>query len=128
MHGDINDYGVTRMTVSILGTNYKILMRNRKQDKTLESADGYCDFSTRTIVIWDRSEAKEEILEYKDQDAYIRLTKRHEIIHAFLNESGLDTSSLTVNGAWARNEEMVDWLALQFPKIQAVFAKVGCDK
>lgn len=44
-------------------------------------------------------------------------TIRHEIIHAFLNESGLTDCALQPRGSWARNEEMVDWFAIQGPKI-----------
>jgi len=50
---------------------------------------------------------------------------RHEIIHAFLYESGLYGSSLS-SDRWALNEEMVDWLAIQFPKILKAFEDVGC--
>ena len=46
---------------------------------------------------------------------------RHEIVHAFLYESGLDVSS-----EWARNEEIVDWIALQTPKLQKAFEEAGC--
>jgi len=28
-------------------------------------------------------------------------------------------------GAWARHEEMVDWIAIQFPKIMKAFQEVG---
>ncbi len=42
--------------------------------------------------------------------------KRHEIIHAFLFESGL-----AENSEWAQNEEMVDFFAIQFPKLMEVF-------
>lgn len=47
-------------------------------------------------------------------------TLRHEIIHAFLAESGLWGSSEPAK-AWAMNEEMIDWIALQFPKILKAF-------
>lgn len=43
-----------------------------------------------------------------------------EIIHAFLYESGLDVNSLS-GGAWAKNEEMVDWMAIQMPKIYQAY-------
>ena len=33
---------------------------------------------------------------------------RHELVHAFLFESGLSVNS------WADNEEIVDWIAIQF--------------
>ena len=42
--------------------------------------------------------------------------KRHEIIHAFLFESGL-----AENSNWAQNEEMVDFFAIQFPKLLKAF-------
>ena len=49
---------------------------------------------------------------------------RHEIIHAFFNESGLSDNSFEFTGAWAKNEEMVDWLAIQSPKIFRVFQEL----
>ena len=53
----------------------------------------------------------------KAQEIYWKKTLRHEIMHAFLNESGLSDSSNQYGGAWAKNEEMVDWIALQGEKI-----------
>lgn len=49
---------------------------------------------------------------------------RHEVIHAFLFESGLAENSNT-SDAWAVNEEMVDWLAIQAPKIFSTFKKMN---
>lgn len=49
----------------------------------------------------------------------------HEITHAFLDESGLQHCSSVPMGAWARHEEMVDWIAIQFPKIMKAFQEVG---
>ena len=53
-------------------------------------------------------------------------TLRHEIVHAFLNESGLMDSTFAYDGGWSKNEEMVDWLAIQIPKIHKVFEEAGC--
>ena len=44
---------------------------------------------------------------------------RHEVIHAFLQESGL-----AENSEFGRNEEMVDWVAMQFPKMHEAFRKL----
>ena len=46
------------------------------------------------------------------------------MIHAFMFESGLDCNSNNVEG-WARNEEMVDWMAIQMPKIMDVYESVS---
>lgn len=67
---------------------------------------------------------KQSIDSKRDLVAYQRKVIRHEIIHAFLYESGLDNNSLS-GGAWAKNEEMVDWLSIQAPKIFKAFREAG---
>lgn len=42
-----------------------------------------------------------------------------------MNESGLSDSSNQYGGAWAKNEEMVDWFAIQSPKIFKVYSELG---
>lgn len=53
-----------------------------------------------------------------------KATLRHEIIHAFFNESGLMESSGRFERGWSQNEEMVDWFALQSHKIFRLFVKL----
>lgn len=45
----------------------------------------------------------------------------HEVVHAFLFESGLSGNS------WAANEEIVDWMAHQIPKIVQSLEEAGLD-
>lgn len=98
------------MKVNILGQDYKIDVVD-KPDETMvnRNCDGYCDNTIHTIVVQKFEPTAET---YKDLDLYLKKVLRHEIIHAFLYQSGLDTSS-----KWARDEELVDWIALQFPKL-----------
>lgn len=103
------------MTIKVLGVDYEIIESNREDDNNLEDADGYCDFSVKKIVIdtfKNRPGSMEDLTEYKKQ------VIRHELIHAFLHESGLDANS------WAGNEEIVDWIAIQFLKMAEAFGKV----
>jgi len=51
-------------------------------------------------------------------------TLRHEIVHAFLFECGLSACSGYADH-WAKNEEMVDWIAIQGPKIHEAWKKAG---
>ena len=101
------------MKIVILGTEYTLIESNETDDCKLVGRDGYCDTSTKECVVDEMNcsdtYAKKNLPEYK------KSVKRHELIHAFLYESGLDTCS------WACNEEMVDWLAIQFPKLMNVF-------
>lgn len=119
-----------KKTVNILGTKYTIKRVNWGQDEFMERMKygGYCDGGTKTIVILnlkstpDWKDENEEII--KQQEC---ATIRHELIHAFLNESGLGYNSFAPEKAWAKNEEMVDWIALQYPKISKVFKELGCE-
>ena len=37
--------------VNVLGTKYEIITKQGENDKNLEDADGYTDYSNRTIVL-----------------------------------------------------------------------------
>lgn len=52
------------------------------------------------------------------------LEQENEILHAFLYESGLRENSRGCT-AWAENEEMVDWFAIQIPKIVKVYKELN---
>lgn len=52
-------------------------------------------------------------------------TLRHEIVHAFLSESGLSHNSACAEMPWAKNEEMVDWIAIQGEKIYEAWRTAG---
>ena len=115
-------------TVNILGTEYRIEIHKVSEDSFMEekSLSGYCGEENKLIVVADMSEEKYFTgMDEKEQETYRKKTLRHEIIHAFLNESGLSDSSNQFDGAWAKNEEMVDWFAIQAPKIYKTFQKLN---
>lgn len=110
--------------ISVLGTEYTVRFVEAGQDEYMDKMHygGYCSADSHEIYIlllktheeWENeSEEKIEHLQ--------RTTLRHEIVHAFLNESGLQWNSFTPDSAWAKNEEMVDWVAIQFPKLLKAF-------
>ena len=107
----------------ILGTEYKILELSEDEDDTLKERElnGYFDGTTKRIVLrtdYDISPgAVGDIIELK------RKVLRHELIHAYLYESGLSYQCY-----WAENEEMVDWFAIQIPKLVNLFEKLNIIK
>lgn len=117
-----------RLQVRILGTPYTIEIKSHAEDEQFKKRDicGYCDSQSKRIVICDPATYEDG---YQRSPAVVAAdiaeTKRHEIIHAFLDESGLGAASLPYDGAWARNEEMVDWLAIQGPKIYRAWKEAG---
>lgn len=106
------------MEVNILGTEYDLLEVPKKDDPTLVNNDGYCDTSAKKMIVDEMKEKEPGMKE--DLSYYQKQVKRHEIIHAFLFESGLDACC-----EWFC-EEMVDWMSIQFPKIQKAFKEAGC--
>lgn len=103
--------------VNVLGIAYMLEYANEGDDPQLKGKDGYVDTSEKRCVVDEMrdmpADGKWNIQEYR------RSVARHELIHAFLYESGLD------NCSWACNEEMVDWLAIQFPKMAMEFSRLG---
>lgn len=117
------------MKINVLGTEYKTRTHKISKDETLKRNNwcGYCSCEEKVIVIADVTEDK-YFPDMTDHERYLYRNKilRHEIIHAFLEESGLSDSTLTYDCAWSKNEEMIDWFAIQSPKIYKVFKEVGC--
>lgn len=115
------------LKVNVLGVNYTISTKNYDEDEYFKRADccGYCSMSLKEIVLCEMStypgweKETQEVIEIQRKE-----TLRHEIVHAFFNESGLGCNSCSTD-AWARNEEMVDWIALQGPKIYKAWKEVG---
>lgn len=111
------------MQVNILGTKYQIIRQTQDENPKLKTMCGYCDFSLKKIVVDTFEEEKQDVNAQDNIDVLINKILRHEIIHAFLGESGLRS-----NSDWAENEEMVDWIAIQFPKMFEAFEKLNILK
>ncbi|MCF2641163.1 hypothetical protein I6E50_01900 [Roseburia hominis] len=115
--------------IEILGTEYTIETHKISEDEKMKNNQwcGYCDEELKLIVVADMSEKEfVDIDSTAAQETFRKKTLRHEITHAFLNESGLTDNTSVPNCGWAKNEEMVDWIATQFPKMQKAFEEVGC--
>lgn len=108
--------------INILGTEYRIEFRKENDDTILKDCNGYCDATVKLIVVL--SEPNKEC-DCEDFSFIQKKTLRHEIIHAFLTESGLFNNTYNVDAGWAKNEEMVDWFAIQSPKIFKVYSELG---
>lgn len=106
------------MKVSILGTQYTIEKKKVEEDVLLEDRAGYCDNTTKNIVT---CFLKPEIGSAIDVAPEEKRLLRHEILHGFMYESGLDE-----NSNWGADEELIDWIAIQFPKILKVFEEANC--
>lgn len=116
------------MKVNILGTEYNVTVKKYNDDEFFKekNADGYCIADTHEIVICDLCTFPEWEKESEQaREATQKHTLRHEIVHAFLNESGLQDSAGQYDTAWSKNEEMVDWFAIQGPKIYAAWQEAG---
>lgn len=97
-------------TVSILGADYVIHRAEEGTDVRLRDIDGLCDDTLKEIAV--KRYLRGDTQDKGDLDLQEKKALRHEILHAFLFESGL-----AENSTWAQDEETVDWFAIQGPKI-----------
>lgn len=113
--GEGETFGKVTDKATILGTEYNIIVDD---SIILNNVDGMCKSYDKEIVIRsaDKMLSSDDSIETKAKR--FREVLRHEIIHAFLDESGLDD--------YSNNEQLVQWIASQFPKIQKVFTELNC--
>lgn len=109
--------------INILGTDWTIRYGTEENFPGLKDSDGYTDSTVHDIIIDDMSYSEGDSSRKKNIDAYMKQVLRHEIVHAFLAESGLDGNGNYADH-WEYNEEMVDWFAIQSPKIYKVFEEL----
>ena len=99
--------------ISILGILWRIKFNEKLDDKDVDA----------------QSDPHEKIIRVSDdiEDGVdVNRILRHEIIHAFLYESGLGFN--WEHKPYGHEETMVDWLAIQYPKIKKVFEKLGIEE
>lgn len=105
-------------SINVLGTEYTLNQEVLSSDNPAMNANyGFCDSSIKEINIAKFESSEPDDL--KNIKVFMDKVTRHEIIHAFLEESGLSECC-----EWARNEEMVDFFAQQIPKMVKVFNKI----
>ena len=105
--------------INILGFAWTIKKQSVKQNSLLNDYAGYCDWTTRTIVL--RTDFDGNL---GDMNKYMRKVCRHEITHAFLCEAGLNECAHETD-CWALNEEMIDWFANIGPIIYKAWKDAG---
>lgn len=93
------------MKINILGTDYRII----KTDDIPDEADGDCNFYGKIIRVKPVESMLDESATYTEKEKRFWEVCTHEIVHAYLFESGCDE--------WAYNEDLVNWISMQFHKI-----------
>lgn len=106
-------------TVNILGTEYEI-QSSEDIHKTLMTTQntGECDMYAKVISISPQEFITNDNRENVNKAIY-NICMRHEILHAFFHEAGVDK--------YSADEILVDFIAMQFPKLKKIFEEVKCD-
>ena len=105
---------VKSIKTNILGENYTINLNTPRE--VLTDCDGTCSRYDKLISMVDIDEIFDGGGTEVGRRKRYAEGLRHEIIHAFFEESGLDE--------YSENEELVQWLAIQFPKLMKVLEDV----
>lgn len=102
--------------MNILGTEYKLIIDTDYCEDA--GADGITERYEKKIYM-------RSVQDMLDKDSSIQAkqrrydeTLRHEIVHAFLFESGLDK--------YGCDETVVQWMAAKMPQVTQIFKETGC--
>ena len=104
--------------VYILGTKYQIKFCDSShmfEDDNTGECDRYNKIIKINMDLFDESDKSNT----ENMIAFYRKTLRHEMIHAFFHEMGLD--------CYSEDEYLVDALAIIFPKMEQTFNKAFFD-
>lgn len=107
--------------IDVLGTKYVIKECSVEEEPFLKECDGFCDKTSKIICITKKK--PEHDFDYFE--TYQRKILRHEIIHAFFYESGLQENFEHPN-RYGHDETTVDWFAVQWTKIHKAFLEAKC--
>ena len=115
------------MKVNVLGTEYEVIFDTLAENKRYKECGGYSDLYQKEIHVRRYKDTDADLdemsLPNKSMKMFEEKSLRHELVHAFMYESGLDVNSHNIE-AWARDEEMIDWMAIQMPKIMKAYESV----
>lgn len=122
-YGEGKELNIMNNRVSVLGTDYAILQdSNITKDLNNKGLDGETNLYSKTISICNIADMLEPDSTAYEKSVRYKETMRHEIIHAFFHESGLDD--------YCRDEVLVDYLAKQWNKMSIAFQEAleDCDE
>lgn len=114
--------------VDVLGTKYSIEVKGYNDDPAFSKSgiDGYCEQGTHRIVIGDlhtwpgwEDESEEFII------ANMKHTLKHELCHGIFSESGMEDNGDKCDGPWCRHEPLIDWIAIQGPKLYKIWQQAN---
>ena len=103
--------------IDILGTTYTVIDDNSILE---DGYDGYAHIYDKSIRIRPIEKMLDGVVGLTDNEkrAYYREVLRHEIMHCVFAESGVEK--------WEDDEELVTYLSKVYPKVNRIFAELGC--
>lgn len=104
-------------TINILGSMWEVRLRKEQEDKRLKDCSGLTDWTSRVIVVLDGRDGSN----LGKPGVYMLKVLRHEIVHAYLFESGLGDD--WTHADMGQEETVVDWIAFQLPKMSRTVAE-----
>lgn len=118
-YGSGKENKMKKNVVNVLGTDYEIKSNEDIYKTLMESQNtGECDMYAKVISISPQEFIVNDSREDVRKSIY-NICMRHEILHAFFHEAGVDK--------YNADETLVDFIAMQFPKIKKIFEEVKCD-
>ena len=99
--------------VNILGSEWTVRSATEAEEPRLDGVNGFTDWTTRTICL-----EKNTIGNIGSIETYMKQVIRHEVVHAFMFESGLGDAF--EHKDYGQEETIVDWFAFQMGNIMNV--------
>lgn len=104
-------------TVRILGAIWVVRSATETEEPRLEGVNGFTDWTTRTICLEKNTQGN-----LGNMETCMNKVIRHEVVHAFMFESGLGDSF--EHKYFGHEETIVDWIAYHMENIVSVIKDI----
>ena len=106
-----------RLRINVLGTEYTV--RRDTEECRKYGGDGLQDRFKKEIILMRNADLMDGCDDEEVRATYERQVIRHELIHAFMFESGMDK--------YGQDEDLVQMLAVLWPRINEAMEKMGAE-
>lgn len=110
-------YKECEFPINILGTPYRLIICPDDRDHRFKDLNcgGFCDYSVKKLMVSNYTGESEKNDAVEDVRYIIQKAILHEMVHAYLYESGLGED--WEHKAFGHEETTVDWIARQLIKM-----------
>ena len=111
--------------ITVLGQEYTVEEHHEDSDPKFNECNGYFEPYSKKIVINSDliANTNKDPMGAENMEIRVKHIYRHEILHAFFEESGISYRYSTED-----EDFLVDWISTMYPKMKKIFEELDIEE